>query len=64
MNGRQRARWTADIVADLQRLQKVAQGKSDAPSLTRALSELAAARAAALSEGGENLVGKDDSSSR
>ena len=64
MNGRQRARWAADIITDLQRLQKRARGRLDAPGLARALTELAAARAAALAERTNDEEGDDDGSSR
>ena len=50
MNGRQRARWAADIVTELQKLQKRSQGRPEAAGLARALAELAAARSQMLAE--------------
>jgi hypothetical protein len=52
LNGKQRARWAADITLDLQRLQKAARGGADAPALGRAAEALGEARLAALAESG------------
>ena len=63
MNSRQRARWAAEIVAELQKLQKRSQGRSESPALARALAELAAARTLMLAEvsaGGETAVREED----
>ena len=54
MNGRQRARWAADIVTELQKLQKRSQGKPEASPLARALVELASARTLMLAERGDD----------
>lgn len=50
MNGRQRARWYADQVSDLERLQKQARGRPDSDDLAQAISRLRDAREKALSD--------------
>ena len=60
MNGRQRARWAADILADLQRLRKAGQGRAGASELARAEEALRAARAAALAEVGSGEAGGEE----
>jgi hypothetical protein len=49
MNGRQRAKWYADAISDLQRLQKQARGRIDDAPLRVALDKLREARDLALS---------------
>ena len=50
MNGKQRARWYADLISDAQRLRKMAHGHGDALPLDAALSKLFEARTLALAE--------------
>lgn len=50
MNGRQRARWYADQVSDLEKLQKQARGRPDAALLDQAVECLRAAREEALAD--------------
>ena len=49
MNGRQRARWYATAISDLQRLQKQARGRVDDAPLQTAIDKLRDARELALS---------------
>ena len=44
MNGRQRARWYADVISDLQRAQKQARGNPDEELVGSAITMLQAAR--------------------
>jgi len=48
MNGKQRARWYADVISDLQRAQKQATGQPDEELLRSAVAMLQGARARAL----------------
>ena len=59
MNDRQLARWAADVLSDLQRLQKAAAGHAMSPALARAAEALREARAQALASpaGGEEDPG-------
>lgn len=50
MNGKQRARWYADIISEAQRLRKKTHGKADAPLLDTVLAKLGEARELALVE--------------
>jgi hypothetical protein len=58
MNGKQRAKWYADAISDLQRLQKQARGRVDDAPLRTAVEKLREARELALSVGTE--PGGDD----
>jgi hypothetical protein len=64
MNGKQRARWYADLISDAQRLQKKARGCADATPLGAALAKLGDARALALAaisdENDSSSPGADD----
>jgi hypothetical protein len=61
MNGRQRAKWYADAISDLQRLQKQARGRVDDAPLRIAVDKLREARELALSVSFEtNLEGNGD----
>ena len=53
MNGKHRARWIADQIAELQRLQKKTRGKPEAPLVAAAIEKLAAARTLALADSSE-----------
>ena len=50
MNGKQRARWFAELISDLQRLRKHTTGHSDDEHACKALQNLGHARDAALVE--------------
>lgn len=50
MNGKHRARWIADQITELQRLQKKTRGKPEAPLVAAAIEKLAAARTLALAD--------------
>jgi len=50
VNGKQRARWYADIISDVQRLRKKAHGHGDTQPLDAALTKLFEARTVALAE--------------
>ena len=52
MNGKQRARWIADAISDLQRIQKQSRGKPEDGDLTQALENLRRAREKALADAG------------
>lgn len=58
MNGKQRARWCADVISDVQRLRKHARGRADGVILDVALSKLADARLAALADHDEGVCGE------
>ena len=58
MNGKQRARWCADVISDVQRLRKHARGRADGAILDVALSKLADARLAALADHDEGAGGE------
>ena len=61
MNGKQRARWYANSISDLQRLQKQTRGRIDDAPLRTALEKLREARELALSVGPEaNGEGEHD----
>ena len=53
MNGKHRARWIADQITELQRLQKKTRGKPEAPLVASAIEKLAAARTLALADSSE-----------
>jgi hypothetical protein len=54
MNGRQRARWYADAISDLQRAHKQARGSSDEPLVSEAIEKLRAARLHALANASDD----------
>jgi hypothetical protein len=60
VNGRQRARWAADILTDLQRLRKASLGRAGASELAKADEAIRAARAAALGEEGDRDTGRGE----
>ena len=53
MNGKHRARWIADQITELQRLQKKTQNKPEAILVAQAIEKLAAARTLALADSSE-----------
>jgi len=57
MNGKHRARWIAEQITELQRLQKKTKGKPEAPIVAEAISKLHQARSLALSD---TVEGDDD----
>lgn len=60
MNGKHRARWIAEQITELQRLQKKTRDRPEAPFVAEAISKLHQARTLALSDKAE---GDDDGDS-
>lgn len=61
MNGKQRARWFADLISDLQRLRKHTTGHSDDEQACKALQHLGHARDFALADTNEQDTKKEGS---